>query len=78
MSCGANDPDMFRLGADQTVKIFEGVSPGDVPALQAIPTTAIAAIWTPASTGLFVCVVCPCGASMAQRAGECDALALGG
>jgi putative ABC transport system substrate-binding protein len=35
MSYGANDPDMFRLVADQTAKIFEGAAPGDVPVLQA-------------------------------------------
>jgi putative tryptophan/tyrosine transport system substrate-binding protein len=54
MSYGANDPNMFRLVADQTAKIFQGAAPGDVPALQATRFELIINLKTAKALGLTV------------------------
>jgi putative tryptophan/tyrosine transport system substrate-binding protein len=54
MSYGANDPDMFRLAADQAVKIFEGAAPGDVPVLQATRFELVINLKTAKALGLTI------------------------
>jgi putative tryptophan/tyrosine transport system substrate-binding protein len=54
MSYGANDPDMFRLVADQTAKIFDGASPGDVPVLQATRFELVINLKTAKALGLTI------------------------
>jgi putative tryptophan/tyrosine transport system substrate-binding protein len=54
MSYGANDPDMFRLAADQAVKIFEGRAPGDVPVLQATRFELIINMKTARALGITI------------------------
>jgi putative ABC transport system substrate-binding protein len=54
MSYGANDPEMFRLVADQAVRIFEGAAPGDVPVLQATRFELIINMKTARALGLTI------------------------
>jgi putative ABC transport system substrate-binding protein len=54
MSYGANDPDMFRLVADQTAKIFAGAAPGDLPVLQATRFELIINLKTAKALGLTI------------------------
>jgi putative ABC transport system substrate-binding protein len=54
MSYGANDTDMFRLAADQAVKIFEGAAPGDVPVLQATRFELVINLKTAKAIGLTI------------------------
>ena len=54
MSYGANDPAMFKLAADQAVKIFEGAAPGDVPVLQATHFELVINMKTARAIGLTI------------------------
>jgi putative ABC transport system substrate-binding protein len=54
MSYGASDTDMFRLAADQAVKIFEGAAPGDVPVLQATRFELVINLKTAKAIGLTI------------------------
>ena len=54
MSYGANDPDMFKLAADQIAKILDGVAPSDLPVLQAQRFELIINMKTARALGLTI------------------------
>jgi putative ABC transport system substrate-binding protein len=64
MSYGANDPEMFKLAADQIAKILDGAGPSDVPVLQAQRFELVINLKTAKALGLTI------PQSLLQRADE--------
>ena len=54
MSYGANNDDLFRLAADQAVRIFKGAAPGDLPVLQATRFELVINMKTAKALGLTI------------------------
>ena len=54
MSYGANDPDMFKLAADQIAKILDGVAAKDLPVLQAQRFELVINLKTAKALGLTI------------------------
>jgi putative ABC transport system substrate-binding protein len=54
MSYGANDPDMFKLAADQIAKILDGVPAKDLPVVQAQRFKLVINLKTAKALGLTI------------------------
>jgi len=54
MSYGANNDDLFRLAAEQAVRIFKGAAPGDIPVLQATRFELVINLKTARALGLTI------------------------